>query len=79
MIGGAFRLITPFFKPSFYEAQYNQVVTRFNKHIVAGSSLPLFTGMLIIGVYGYVIEYVNVGSKLFKICFMIIIYNYFFL
>lgn len=51
-------------KPSFYKAQLMKYVVYLNKKIIAGSIEPLFQAMVFVGVTGYAVKYVTLGSKL---------------
>lgn len=56
------------FSPKFYVDYFHCVVSSTRKSFAAGSPAPLFKGMLVVGVVGYVMEYTQVGSKL-MFCF----------
>ena len=52
-----------FIKPSFYAAHWNDLIVATNKDIRAGSALPMFKGMVVVGIIGYTVEYVTIGRK----------------
>ena len=55
-------LLSNFVKPSFYATHWNNLVVQTNKDIRAGSATPIFKGMILVGVIGYITEYVGIGS-----------------
>ena len=61
----AFSLVSP----KFYATTFQNIVKSSRAQFAAGSSGPLFKGMLLVGVTGYVMEYSMVGSEFISLIF----------
>ena len=77
------KFIGNFLRPSFYAGHYATISSSVNKQLLAGSPLPLFKMMVIVGTIGYTTEYIGIGRKyyfyLYYYYFLMIYYVYYYL
>jgi hypothetical protein len=73
MMASALKFSMQLISPKFYAAQFQSIVASTRADIIAGSAAPMFKGMALVGVVGYVMEYSIVGRKIHKI------YQYYFI
>jgi len=70
------KFIGNFLRPSFYAGHYATISSSVNKQLLAGSPLPLFKMMVIVGTIGYTTEYIGIGRKYYFYYFLMIYYDY---
>lgn len=64
ILKAGFSFAQNFIKPSFYAAHWNDLIVATHKDLRAGSAVPMFKGMVLVGIVGYTVEYVTIGSKI---------------
>jgi len=73
------KFIGNFLRPSFYAGHYATISSSVNKQLLAGSPLPLFKMMVIVGTIGYTTEYIGIGRKYYFYYYYYYFYYYYFL